>query len=298
MIPYGRHTIFDADIAAVSDTLRSNFLTTGPKVEEFEAALCAITGASYAVVCASGTAALHLCTLALDIQPGRKGLTSPITFLASANCLEYCGGESGFVDIDPVTRCLSPRALAVYCEQNGPPDVVIPVDFAGVVSDLEALAQLQSRYGFSIIQDAAHSFGSTYEIQGKQHQVGCGLHSTLTILSFHPVKSITTAEGGAILTNDLLLAQRLRLFRSHGMTKDPATLSRNDGPWYYEMHTPGFHYRLNDVQCALGLAQLKHLREFKTRRREIVDQYSRAFAGSPHIETPHVPEGQDPCFHL
>jgi len=298
MIPYSRQEITEEDIAAVVAALRGDLLTTGPLVTEFEKALCAQTGAAHAVACASATAALHIACMAIGLKSGDLGVTSPITFLASANCIEYCGAHTDFIDIDPVTRCLSASALDQYCRTVRIPRVVIPVDLAGIVCDLEEINKLAKRYGFAVIQDAAHSIGSTYSFNGKVYQSGCGLHSEMTIFSFHPVKNITTGEGGAILTNSDELANRLRKLRSHGMTKIPGELSKNDGPWYYEMHEIGYHYRITDIQCALGVSQLMRLESHKQQRRILADRYSAAFANHPKIITPHVPAGQAPCLHL
>lgn len=298
MIPYGRQWISDDDVAAVTESLRSDFLTTGPAVTAFEKQLCAVTGAKYTVACSNGTTALHLACMALGIKNGDLGVTSPNTFLASANCIEYCGGRTDFVDIDPATLCMSPEKLEEYCSTVAVPKIVIPVDFAGVPADLPAIWLLAKKYGFNVIEDAAHSLGSTYEFDGKTINCASCTHSELAILSFHPVKTITTGEGGAITTNDDALAARLRLFRSHGMTKDPAVLQRQDGPWYYEMHELGFNYRLTDLQCALGSSQLKKLGDFKTRRHEIVTKYNAAFANIPGVIRPSWPGNTSPCFHL
>jgi UDP-4-amino-4,6-dideoxy-N-acetyl-beta-L-altrosamine transaminase len=298
MIPYGRQSIDSCDISAVDAALRSDWLTCGPKVEEFEAALCRATGAQFAVACSNGTAALHLACLALDIGENDLGVTSPITFLASANCIEFCGGKTDFVDIDPARLCLSPERLEEYCATVATPKVVVPVDFAGIPADLPAIWKSAKSHGFAVIEDAAHALGSAYAHEGATYRCGSCAHSDLAILSFHPVKTITTGEGGAITTNSDELARTLRLLRSHGMTKDPAKLTRNDGPWYYEMHELGFNYRITDIQCALGTSQLRRLGEFKKRRQEIVRRYNAAFQNDKRFMLPPWPGGADPCQHL
>lgn len=298
MIPYGRQEITEDDIFAVVQALRCDLLTTGPYVNQFETALCEFTGAQYAIACSSATAALHLSCLALGITKGDVGVTAANTFLASANCIEYCGAKADFVDIESGSLCISPQALEEYCYTHGAPKVVIAVDFAGVPCHLTALLHLKEKFGFALIEDAAHSVGSTYRQNNQMYYCGCGLHSDLTVFSFHPVKNITTAEGGAVLTNNKALADRVRLFRSHGMTKDPSVLTRNDGSWYYEMHELGYHYRINDIQCALGISQLKRLSEIKHRRAEIVNLYNSHFSNSSLFITPSWPSTTEPCFHL
>lgn len=296
MIPYGRQSISQADIRAVVSVLKSDFLTTGPMVNRFEQALCRLTGAKHAVVCSNGTTALHLACLALGVGKGDLGVTSPITFLASANCIEYCGGKADFVDIDPDRLCLSPVALEEYCKAGKIPKVVIPVSYAGIPADLPAIKALSNKYGFKIIEDAAHSIGSTYQFNGITHQSGSCAHSDLATFSFHPVKTITTGEGGAVMTNDDSLAERLRRLRSHGMTKNIPQVK--EAPWYYEMPEMGFNYRITDIQCALGLSQLKQLKAFKKARQALVKAYNRAFQGVEGVITPPWPEGTSPCYHL
>jgi UDP-4-amino-4,6-dideoxy-N-acetyl-beta-L-altrosamine transaminase len=297
-IPYGRQSLDDADIQAVVNVLKSDWLTCGPAVDRFEQKLCEVTGAKFAVACSNGTAALHLACMALGVGPKTRAVTTPITFLASANCVEFCGGSVDFVDIDPSTLCLSPTALSEHCAKNGAPDLVIPVDFAGVPADLPALFALSRKHGFRIIEDAAHSIGSTFVHHGRTIKCGSCEFSDLAILSFHPVKTITTGEGGAITTNSKELADKLRLYRSHGMTKDPAVLKRRDGPWYYEMHEIGYNCRITDIQCALGFSQLQKLDRFKTRRQEIVRRYTDAFSGNPTMTVQPWPSTTSPCFHL
>lgn len=297
VVPYGRQTISDEDIAGVIKTLKSDFLTTGPAIEHFEKDLCTLTGAKHSIACSNGTTALHLACLALDIRKGSLGVTSANTFLASANCIEFCGGKADFIDIDD-TLCLSPEKLEEYCKQVSIPQVAIPVDFAGVPAYLPEIFKLSIKYGFKIIEDASHAIGSTYNYNGREYSCGCCQHSDLAIFSFHPVKSITTGEGGAVLTNSAELADKVRLFRSHGMTKSENLLSKKDGPWYYEMVVLGNNYRITDIQCALGISQLKKLQEFKNRRQEIVKKYNVAFNNNARLIIPPWPADSSPCFHL
>ena len=295
-IPYGRQSISSADVVRVGETLRGDFLTTGPEVSAFEAELCRVTGAPYAVACSNGTAALHLAALALRLDPGSLGVTSPITFLASANCMEYVGGRVGFVDIDEARLCLDPRSLETYCREVEVPEVVIPVSFAGVPADLPAIRALSRQWGFRIIEDAAHALGSRYRDGDGWFASGSCAHSDMAILSFHPVKTITTGEGGAVTTADEGLYQRLLLLRNHGMEKNERTAA--EGGWAYEMHEPGYNYRITDLQCALGRSQLERLEAYRTRRQELFLAYQKAFADVPGVILPPWPENTDPCHHL
>jgi len=297
-IPYSHQLIDENDIKAVAKVLRDDFITTGPVAEQFEQDLCALTGAKHAIVCSNGTTALHLACLALNIDQHSLGVTSPITFLSSANCIEFCGGSADFVDIDRETLCLSPEHLEEYCKNVAVPDVVIPVDFAGVPADLPAIWALSAKYGFKVIEDAAHSIGSTYTHDGSVSHCGGCAHSDLAVFSFHPVKTITTGEGGAVLTNDDKMAERIRRMRSHGIERTPNLLGRNDGPWYYETSELNFNYRITDFQCALGISQLRKLSEFKRRRKEIVDTYNDAFNGNRALIVPKEPENASVCYHL
>ncbi len=308
MIPYGRQSINEDDIQAVADVLRSDRLTQGPKVSELEQALSELTGARHCIAVANGTMALHLACMALGIGPGDTGITSPISFMASANCIAYCGGTPAFADIDPKTLCLSPDEIEKQCEAGDAPKVVIPVDFAGVPADLPRFRALADRHGFSLIEDAAHAIGSTYTHDGAIHACGSCAHTDLAILSFHPVKTVTTGEGGAVLTNNPDLAHRLQCLANHGIERDPERLMHrpNSGtgpwaPWYHEMHHLGFNARLTDIHSALGLSQLKRLNEFKARRQQIARQYNNAFrslAQEQKVLLPPWPENTDPCFHL
>jgi UDP-4-amino-4,6-dideoxy-N-acetyl-beta-L-altrosamine transaminase len=296
-IPYGRQSIQADDIEAVSEVLHSDYLTTGPLVSAFEEALCALTGAKYAIACSNATAGLHLACLSLRLPAGSLGLTSAITFVASSNCLEAAGHRADFIDIDPKSRCMSPDALEEYCLRVEVPQVVIPVSFAGVTADLPAILTLSKRFGFRVIEDAAHSIGSTYYSDGKWFQSGSCAHSDLAVFSFHPVKTITTGEGGAVLTNDQALAERLRLLRSHGILRDSGCIPDDAGSWYYQMMELGYNYRITDLQCALGLSQLKRLERIKARRSELVERYRAELSGYGILSVSQMPL-QHPCFHL
>ena len=298
-LSYGRPWITEADRRAVDRVLTGDWLTTGPAVEAFERALCELTGARHAVVVSSGTAALHLAVTAMDVGPGDKGLTAPLTFQASANAIAMAGADVALADVDPTTLCLSVEELERHCRDAGPPAVVIAVDFAGVAADLPALYRLSRQYGFGLIEDAAHSVGTTYRFEGRDIACGACVHSDVAVFSFHPVKNITTAEGGAVLTDDADLAARVKRLSNHGVERDPSRLRRVDGPWSYEMVELGFNYRLSDVHCALGLSQLARLAQWKQRRREIVRRYNEALADYDDVlQLPPWPDECDPCFHL
>ncbi|MCA3012343.1 MAG: UDP-4-amino-4,6-dideoxy-N-acetyl-beta-L-altrosamine transaminase [Myxococcaceae bacterium] len=286
MLPYGRQLIEDDDIDAVVKQLRSDWLTQGPAVAKFEEALCELTGARYAVAVSSGTAALHLAALAAGVRPGDAGLTSDVTFVASANCIRYAGGVPGLVDVDPTTGHMSMTALREAIDQlrqkGVRPRVIVPVDFSGSVADLEGVRAVASEVGARVIEDAAHSLGATYlDQQGAVVKAGSCTHSDFAILSFHPVKHITTGEGGAVTTNDEGAYKALLELRTHGITKDPAKLKQVDGPWYYEQQSLGYHYRLTDVQCALGVSQARKLGRFVERRRALAARYDAAFSRAP-----------------
>lgn len=303
IIPYGRQSINEEDIEAVCSVLKSDWLTQGPKVREFEAALADQCGAKHCIVVSNGTMALHLACLALDIEEQDVGLTSPISFLASANCIAYCGGIPDFADIDSKNLCLSPERVEEYCETQKIPKVVIPVDFAGVPADLPRFKELSERYGFHLIEDAAHAIGSTYKYKETEYACGSCEHTDMAVFSFHPVKTITSGEGGAVLTNNDLFAERIRNFANHGIERDSSKfihLQENPG-WYHEMQSLGYNGRITDIQSALGLSQLKRLDEFKNRRQEIVKQYNQAFKDlekDGFLILPPWPESSDPCYHL
>lgn len=285
-IPYGRQDISEADIQAVVDVLRSEFLTQGPAVPKFEKAVAEYCGAQYAVAGNSATSALHIACLALGVGPGDVVWTSPITFVASANCALYCGAQLDFVDIDPQTYNLSVERLAEKlsrAEQAGClPKVVIAVHLCGQPCDMAGIHALGQRYGFKIIEDASHAMGGRY----KGEPVGNTRYSDITVFSFHPVKIITTGEGGMALTNDEQLAKRMQLLRSHGITRDAADMNRApDGPWYYQQVCLGYNYRMTDLQAALGLSQLQRLDEFINKRHVIARRYGELLDGLP-VKTP------------
>lgn len=293
MIPYGTQWIEEDDIAAVVETLRRGPLTQGPRVEAFEHALAKRVDAMYCVAFCNATAALQCAVKALDIPHGRNGVTSANTFVASANCLAYNNLVPRFADIDPHTFNVTARTLEKRIDDLT--SVLIPVHFAGQPCDMEGIGQMATRRRIPVIEDAAHAIGST---NPDGSPVGSCRHSAMTVFSFHPVKTLTTGEGGAITTNDPLLYERLKLLRSHGITKDPFLLETNPGPWYYEQQELGFNFRITDVQCALGLSQLAKLDRFRTRRRAIVEAYNEAFRMMAHVVPPHETPGLDSCFHL
>ena len=287
-LPYGRQTVDEADVAAVVECLRGDRLTQGPRVERFEAALCQASGARHAVAVASGTAALHLACLAVGVKPGDCGVTAAVTFVASANCLAYCGATPHFADIDPRTGLIDPASLAAVVDQlevaGTPPKALIPVDFAGQPADLPAVRAIADRVGAAVIADAAHALGAAYRPPDENgaRRVGEGRLADATTFSFHPVKPVTTGEGGAVVTDDEGLADAVRELRTHGIHRDPARLTRtNEGPWYYEQAALGYHYRVTDLQCALGLSQLKKLDAFLDRRNAVANQYDAALADAP-----------------
>jgi UDP-4-amino-4,6-dideoxy-N-acetyl-beta-L-altrosamine transaminase len=296
LLPYGRQTIEDDDIAAVTEALRSDFLTTGPRVEAFEAAFAEAVGAPHAVACANGTAALHLAMLALGVGEGDLCVVPAITFLATANCVRYVGAEVLFADVDPASGLITPQTLDEALARAGdqPVRAVLPVHLRGDVADLPGLEAVARRRGAVLVEDAPHALGSSGRFSGQAEKVGDGRHSAMTTFSFHPVKTIATGEGGMVTTRDADLAARLRLLRSHGMTRPPDT----DG-WWYEMHEPGFNYRLPDILCALGLSQLAKLDRFAARRRALSSAYREALAPLAPLVTPAAsPAWSDPVLHL
>jgi perosamine synthetase len=289
-LPYGRQWLDDDDVAAVLQVLRSDFLTTGPEVEAFERELAAACGAKHAVAVANGTAALHCAYAAAGLSPGDELVTSPLTFSATANMALALGARPVFADVTPSTLCLDPAAAAAAI---GPRTrVLAPVDFAGHPAALPDLMRLAEQHGLTVVEDASHSIGA--RLDGKP--VGALAH--LTTFSFHPVKTITTGEGGAVLTNDDTLAQRARDFRNHGLVRDPARLGRHDGGWYYEIQSLGFNYRLTDLQCALGRSQLRKLPAFVRRRAELVGRYREALAGESRLRFVVERPGVQPAWHL
>jgi len=306
MIPYSRQDITNEDIQAVVEVLRSDFLTTGPKVEEFEKAIAKYCGAEYAIAVSNGTAALHIAALALDIKEGDEGITSPNTFLASANCIAFCRGIPRFADIGPVTYCINPKEIedAITPKTR----VLIPVHFAGQPCDMESIRDIAESRNLYIIEDAAHALGSKWrDKNGAWHKIGSCSHSDLTIFSFHPVKTITTGEGGMILTNDKKIADKCRLLRNHGITLDPSNFVNQSSatshqlfypPFYYEMQELGYNYRLTDFQSALGLAQLKRLDEFIKRRRDIWKYYTNELSEIDGFTVPIEREDVYSAWHL
>ncbi len=293
-LPYGRQSIDEDDIQAVTRVLRSDYLTTGPEIAAFEDELCAYTGAKYAVAVSNGTAALHLAVLALELPEGSTGITSPNTFVATSNALLYAGHTPMFADIDPMTYVMDPAALADSLERQRV-QVVLPVHFAGHTAGVEEVSRIARQHGAYVIEDAAHSLGGRY-LDGSR--VGSCTHSDMTTFSFHPVKTMTTGEGGAITTNDRELYRRLVTLRTHGITRDPDQLTQNPGPWYYEMQMLGFNYRMTDVQAALGRTQLQKLDRFVARRRDLVACYNTALADIPWLTTPWEESGRDTAWHL
>lgn len=300
-IPYGRQCITDADVAAVVETLRGDYLTQGPKISEFESKFAAYVGAPYAVAVNNATAGLHLAAKALDVKPGQKVIVTPMTFAASANCIRYCGGDVVFCDIDPDTMLMDPRKLEEILAGN-PEDTfagIVIVDFAGYPHNLEEFRRIADRYGLWIIEDACHAPGAWWtDSEGCRQLTGNSRFADCTVFSFHPVKHIATGEGGMVTTSNPSLLERLRLFRTHGITRDPALLHKNDGGWYYEMQELGFNYRLTDIQAALGISQLERADAGIARRQEIARRYDEAFAEIPQVKTPHRERGICHAFHL
>lgn len=282
MIPYGKQSIDDDDIAAVVAALKSDFITQGPAIASFEKAMAAFVGAKHAVAVSNATAALHIGALALGLRPGDRLWTSPNTFVASANCGLYCGATVDFVDIDPRSYNMSVDALCTKlaaADKNGTlPKIIVPVDFSGQSCEMAEIRALASKYGCKVMEDASHAVGGEYH----GRMIGCGAHADLTIFSFHPVKILTTGEGGMIFTNDDDLHQTLLRLRSHGITRDPRFVQNApDGPWSYEQIELGFNYRITDLQAALGESQLKKLPQFLARRRELAARYDEKLAALP-----------------
>ena len=300
-IYYGRHHITTEDIEAVKEALLSDFLTQGPKAQEFEKAFADYIGVDYAISVTNGTAALDLCVKALNTAPGDKFITTPITFVASANCVKMNDGEVVFSDIDRNSYLLDLNKLEDLLKKElpGTYKAVIPVDFAGYAINLEELRLLADKYQFSIIEDAAHSPGGGFkDSAGKWQNCGNGNFADLAIFSFHPVKHIATGEGGMITTNNKDLYDKIIRLRSHGITKDPNYLHENHGGWYYEMQELSHNYRLTDFQAALGTSQLKRANEGILRRRQIAKKYNKAFGDFTDIKTPYVSENINHAFHL
>ena len=293
MIGYGHQYIDDSDIEAVVNVLKSDYLTQGPSVTAFEKKICEITGAKYCVAVSNATAGLHIAVAALELGEGAEGITTPNTFLASSNCMVYNNVKPVFADIDPVSYNIDPKEIEKHISAKT--KLLIPVHFSGLPCDMEKINTIAKKNNLHVIEDAAHAIGSQY---ADDSYVGNCKYSDMTVFSFHPVKTITTAEGGAVTTNDEKLYQKLCMLRSHGVTKDEGVLTKNPGPWYYEMQSLGFNYRMTDMQAALGVSQLNKLDFFKKRRREVIAMYNKAFADMRYLKTPYEPENVCSCFHL
>ena len=298
MIYYGRQDINEADIQAVESVLRSDFLTQGPAIERFERCVADYCGAKYAVAVCNATAALHIACLAAGLGKGDVLWTSPVTFVASANCALYCGGDVDFVDIDAKTYNMSAdlleEKLRMAKTEGKLPKMVIPVHLAGQSCDMRRIRALADEYGFAITEDASHAVGAEY----LDTKVGSCAFSDMTVFSFHPVKIVTTGEGGMVLTNDAALYEKLRLYRSHGITRDPRYMTHeSDGPWYYQQIALGFNYRMTDMQAALGCSQMDRLDEFVARRRALAARYDTLLQGLP-VVTPYVMTEAHPSWHI
>jgi UDP-4-amino-4,6-dideoxy-N-acetyl-beta-L-altrosamine transaminase len=299
MIPYGRQEITESDIKEVEKILRSDFLTQGPTVPKFEQAVANYCGASHAVAVNSATSALHIACLALDLSPGDLLWTSPNTFVASANCGRYCGADIDFVDVDPKTYNMSVDALSEKLERAEKlgklPKIVIPVHFAGQPCDMPVIYELSKRYGFKIIEDASHAIGASYN----NIKVGSCMHSDITIFSFHPVKIITTSEGGMALTNNKDIADKVSILRTHGITNDKTKFEKRskDEIWNYQQLELGYNYRMNDIQAALGLNQMKRLDEYVLRRNNIAKYYDKELKNLP-LTTPWQEPDVYSSYHL
>lgn len=298
MIPYGRQDVIQSDIDAITAVLRSDFLTQGPQVPRFEAAVSTYCGARYALAVNSATSALHIACLALELGAGDWLWTSPITFVASANCARYCGAQVDFVDIDPLTYNIDVNALRAKLEAAAVagrlPKVVVPVHMAGQSCDMQAIHELSRRYGFRVIEDASHAIGGRYLDQ----PVGSCRYSDITVFSFHPVKIITTAEGGMATTNDAALADRMALLRSHGITRDAAKMTKaSEGDWYYQQIDLGLNYRMTELQAALGVSQMQRLDDYVMRRHTLALRYDQLLADLP-VKIPRQADYSYSALHL
>lgn len=300
-IPYGRQNITNEDVATVIETLKSDYLTQGPKIKEFEEKFAKYVGAKYAVAVNNATSGLHLATTALGVKPGDRVIVTPMTFAASANCVRYCGGDVTFCDIDPDTYLMDINKLKEILVSNpkGTFKGVIVVDFAGYPHNLEDFRNLCDEYGLWLIEDACHAPGAWFtDSKGNIQKCGNGNYADISVFSFHPVKHIATGEGGMVTTNSPELYEKLCHFRTHGITKDPSKLHKNDGGWYYEMQDLGFNYRLTDFQAALGVSQLSRADKGLERRQEIASKYDNAFADIKNIKTPFRSSDIFHAFHL
>lgn len=300
-IPYGRQCITDEDIEAVIETLKSDYLTQGPKINEFETAFAEYVGAKYAVAVNNATSGLHLSATALNVQQGDKVIVTPMTFAASANCIRYCGGEVVFCDIDKDTYLMDIEKLKLMLQSSpkGTYKGIIPVDFAGYPVDMEAFRILADEYGLWIIEDACHAPGGYFiDSRGQRQYCGNGRFADVSVFSFHPVKHIATGEGGMVTTNNKELYDKLCLYRTHGITKNPALLHEHHGGWYYEMQELGYNYRITDFQAALGVSQLKRADLGLGRRQEIASRYTKAFSEIAGIRTPFISDTIYHAYHL
>jgi UDP-4-amino-4,6-dideoxy-N-acetyl-beta-L-altrosamine transaminase len=298
MIPYGKQDVTQADINAVVEVLQSDFLTQGPQIQKFEKTIAKYCNAKHAIAVNSATSALHLACLSLGLKKGDWLWTTPITFVASANCGLYCGAKVDFVDIDPATYNLCPKALKsklIKAKELGKlPKVVVPVHLCGQACDMKAIHELSKEYGFRIIEDASHAIGGRY----LNESIGNCKYSDITVFSFHPVKIITTGEGGMALTNSSKLAKHMSLLSSHGITRDPSQMTHEaDGEWYYQQVDLGFNYRMTDIQAALGLSQLERLDGYVSRRHEFATRYNELLKGLPLV-TPYQHNDGYSAFHL
>lgn len=300
-IPYGRQNITDEDIAAVVETLKSDFLTQGPKIGEFENKFADYVGARYAVAVNNATAGLHIAARALGVEPGQKVIVTPMTFAASANCIRYCGGEVEFCDIDADTYLMDTDKLEKMLEAHprGTYAGVVVVDFAGYPHNMQEVRRIADRFGMWVIEDACHAPGARWtDSDGSKHRTGGGDWADCTVFSFHPVKHIATGEGGMVTTDSESLYKKLQHYRTHGISRDTDLMSKNDGGWYYEMLDLGFNYRLTDIQASLGVSQLSRAREGLERRRELARKYDEAFADIEGIKVPYRANDVDHAFHL
>ncbi|WEK53881.1 MAG: UDP-4-amino-4,6-dideoxy-N-acetyl-beta-L-altrosamine transaminase [Candidatus Cohnella colombiensis] len=290
MLPYGQQWIEEDDIGQVVKVLQSEYLTQGPAIQDFETRVASYVGAKYAVAFCNGTAALHAACYAAGIETDDEVITSPLTFVASSNCVLYQGGKPVFADIDPLTYNIDPKQIEAKITSRT--KAIIPVDFTGQPADMEQINAIARKFGLVVIEDAAHSLGARYK------GTKVGVMADMTMFSFHPVKHITTGEGGIIVTDNEEYYQRLLLFRSHGITRDPQKLIENQGPWYYEMHMLGYNYRMTDLQASLGVSQLNKLDMFLARRREIAQLYNVAFEAMVGVNSPFQQADVRSAWHL
>lgn len=300
-IPYGRQHITEEDIEAVVSTLKSDYLTQGPKIKEFEEKFACYVGAKYAVAVNNATAGLHLSATVLGVKPGDKVIVTPLTFAASANCIRYCGGDVVFADIDRDTYLLDVRKVEEKLKSapKGTYKGIVPVDFGGYPVNLEAFRRLADEYGLWILEDACHAPGGWFtDSHGVRQKCGNGAYADVAVFSFHPVKHIATGEGGMVTTNSKELYDALCLYRTHGTTKDPAKLRSHDGGWYYEMQELGYNYRLTDFQAALGISQLDRADAGLERRHQLVRRYNEAFSKREGIKTPYNADDVYHAYHL